>query len=508
MLLDQPTGALALLRRGEDGSSPERLVLIGRCLLETGGSRGFGIVQFLGVTQQPVADPVGALASFRAALRMDPTSPDAHAGCVTALISLGRFDEAEELARTAGAKQPYLIAVASEARLRSHGTIEQERAREIISILEDYVSEAPGDVTAQNRLATLHIGSGGFIAARRIGTAIGNHDLEVLAEWAELTRGGGYLDAHRKKLSFARERSNTPPSRTAKIADYVTFAQAVNYCDGAIDAAGVIRTRTPLASTAEEREIMSKVRADLALLCGDPARLVEFRRSRPTPNPAAEAAFRSMVMGRRVLVIGPAPNVQPHAATVEAADVVVTTTSNHIIAEPGQPQVTYVTDEAALLLSSDDLAQLEQERHRMIVVRPSILGRSLSQKWAAHPSVRTMQFEDSTPFLGTHFGVQRILYDLIAAGADSIEIAGVDFFLGEVTYKPGYQLDTQRPGGHLPLMNFSHDYAYGFRYTQLLRNLGFVRPHDEIDAILQMSVPTYLQRLEECHPDRPPGLAP
>jgi hypothetical protein len=257
-----------------------------------------------------------------------------------------------------------------------------------------------------------------------------------------------------------------------------------------------------------EREIMAKVRADLALLCGDPAQLVEFRRRRPTPNRQAEAAFRSTVIGRHVLVIGPAPDAQPHAAAIEAADVVVTTTTNHVTAEPGQPQITYVTDEAALLLSADDLARLERERHRVIVVRPSVLRRSLSQKWADHAGVRTMQFEDSTPFLGTHFGVQRILYDLIASGAASIEIAGVDFFLGEVTYKPGYQLDTPLARGHLPLMNFSHDYAYGFRYVQVLRNLGFVRTCDEIDAILQMSVPTYLQRLEECHPDRPPGLAP
>jgi hypothetical protein len=253
---------------------------------------------------------------------------------------------------------------------------------------------------------------------------------------------------------------------------------------------------------------MSKVRADLDLLCGDPSRLREFRRMRPTPSRLAEDAFRSLVTDRHVLVIGPAPGAAPSQAQIHAADVVVTTTSAHIALAPGQPQITYVTDEAALLLSPDDLIRLEQDPHRLVVVRPSVLKRSVSQNWKHGASIRTMQFEDSTPLLGTHFGVQRILYDLIASGADSITITGMDFFLGATIYKPGYQLQGPHVGERLPLMNFSHDYAYGFWFVQTLGASGLVGADDEIDAILSMSVPAYLQLLGRRHPDLPPGLAP
>ena len=502
LLLEQPARAHAWLRRGDDRSSADRLALMGQCLL-AGIDDGVTSLQFLGVGLGRVAAPAEALEVFDAALTLEPENPTAQAGSTETLVLLGRFDEAEDRASTAVKRRSYLSALVREHRLRDAARLDQEQARGIISLLEDHVSTQPNDLRAQHRLANLCVMTGDFDGARAVASATDSEELLTLADWARLTFHGQYLEAHERKRMFAQAVSDSPPSRTATIGDFVVLAQAINYNSSTAAALEAMTSRRPFAATGSERQVLAKVRADLALLKGDPGALQRYRRGQPTPNPAAESVFRSMVKGNRVLVVGPSPTAQPTTEQIRAADAVAMTTSNHLDLDRSQPLITYVTDETAQMLPPSLLPTLNSSSEHLFVVRPSALRRSLPSV-VAHPRVRTMQCEDATPFLGTHFGMQRILYDLIASGAGQIEIAGIDFFLGQQTYKDGYEHEQLS----LPLMNFSHDYAYGFRYVQALMGHGLVRPAPAIRRILSTSVTAYLELLGRQQPDRPPAMAP
>jgi hypothetical protein len=251
--------------------------------------------------------------------------------------------------------------------------------------------------------------------------------------------------------------------------------------------------------------LLEKVRADLLLLDGDPDLLRSMRLRHPTPNVEAEAAFRAALSGKRVIIVGPSPYTQPSAEQLRSADVVVTTRLHHVELEPGQISIAYITDETARQDSADLHADLDRHADHLVVLRPSILRRPIPTL-VDHDCVRTMQFDDSTPFLGTHFGVQRILYDLLGSDPVSIMIAGVDFFVGADAYQDGYRPEPDWQTA-APRLNFSHDYAYEFEYTQHVLASGLVGAVPSVAEILRQSVTAYLTQLGLQHSGPTPGTA-
>lgn len=272
-------------------------------------------------------------------------------------------------------------------------------------------------------------------------------------------------------------------------------AQAVNYLIGPAAALDAVQSRWPLFASDVEREVREKLIADYELLAGDPAPLATFRSHRD--HTGSEGTFRSLVSGRRVLVLGPSPHNLPTADEVATADVIVTTRLPNREIAGGLPSIVYVADETFRANEGDYRAQLDARPDDLLVVRPSML-RQPRPRLSTHPRVRVMSFEDSTPFLGTHFAIQRLTYDLLASGPRSILLSGIDFFVGPSTYRPEYHQPLGSVTLDPPRLNFSHDYAYDFWYTKSLLRSGLVDVVPPVAQLLDESVADYLGRLENA----------
>ena len=203
--------------------------------------------------------------------------------------------------------------------------------------------------------------------------------------------------------------------------------------------------------------------------------------------------------GASVLVVGPAPHNQPDAQTLAAADVVVTTKHPSDSASH-KPSVVYVTDATGRLESERLEQSLRHNRDLLVVVRPSWLADPRSTLFAPD-RVRVMQCEDSSTYLGTHFAIQRIIYDLVGFGARSITLAGVDFFLTPDPYRMGYANDDSSiysSRGLQPARSIApHDHLSDFVFTKDLCELGVIEAADNVHQFLTLAPDIYLERLSE-----------
>jgi hypothetical protein len=471
------------LRRGTEGAA----VGLGESLLR-GGPDDTVRIEHVGIKVAPAGDPHAAQSVFDAA----SLSPRILSGRIRSRLASGDVAGAAHLLNDVADPPPMLRALVLEAKATAAGMSDQELALELAGALRAQLKAHPTDTQTRNALIRSQLVVGDIEAARDLAMPLPTtSSTHTLVDWTELSRAGDFVGAHHLKSEAARSSARHPPSWTAPVGAFVVHAQATNYAFGSAAALDAVIKRWPFAATRHERLIQHRLEADLRLLLGDPEPLQALRQSATTPNTAAEAAFRSAVAGQRVLVVGPAPNDRPTPEAIERADVVVSTRQPPSDVLTEQVEVVYVADETFRRDEAFYARSLDQHARRLLVVRPSI-ATQLRPALTEHPRVRMMQFEDLTPFLGTHFGVQRILYDLVASGAGTIELSGVDFFLGPVTHLAGYGDVAVEPAAGF---NHSHDHAYDFAYTQALLDIDEFSPSAAVESALGLSIPAYLLRL-------------
>lgn len=501
LLLDQPAWAVWLSTAPYGPVRVERLLVEGDARRRA-GHRGVGVVPHLGTWWGAAEDRTGALVAYERARDLGGQGADAATrASVIALLELARVRDARCRLDDVSGPCDDLEALVREAELVASERLDQSTVSEVIRPLDRHlttVGTPPRPLL--HRLWTLQLLAGQQDDAAQTAHRLGDAGTSLLTSWARLTSECRFRDAHDLKRNFAVRRAAAGPSRTAPMTDYVEHVQAAHYAHGPEAARARATKARPWCASPTERLVLEKLTADAELLIGDPDRLRAIRRRKPTVNAVAETAFADAIQGRRVIVVGPSPTVSPTASQIADADVVATTVPG-LEVSAGQPRVVYLTDEAA---RSGRLTTLvESSPETLVVVRPTMLRRTPPGS-LDHDRVRLMPDEDSTPLLGTHFGIQRMLYDLLAAGAGTVVLDGVDFFLGRDLYTPGYVV--RRTAA--PLLNFSHDYAYGFRYTQRLVGTGLVAPAERVSLLLEQDVGAYLEALELTHPDRPPAMAP
>ncbi|MDA3032634.1 MAG: hypothetical protein O3B90_09950 [Actinomycetota bacterium] len=244
-----------------------------------------------------------------------------------------------------------------------------------------------------------------------------------------------------------------------------------------------------------ERRTVNKFAADLRLSAGDIGPARACRAAATTLDPLAEERHRRLLAGAHVLVVGPAPSSRPTGDQLARADVVAVTKRPLDRSLTACPQLVYPTDASARL----DLRPEQLCATQTVVLRPSIL-RSPSHAAPAFAASRVMPAEDANAYLGTRFGVQRILYDLLHYDPAVIELCGVDFFLAPTPYVEGYTDETDRlyqPNDLQPSMSVApHDYIWDFSFTKTLHEHGHLTVGPEIQSILRLTPGEYLRQLE------------
>lgn len=257
---------------------------------------------------------------------------------------------------------------------------------------------------------------------------------------------------------------------------------------------------------------VEKLRADVALFCGDPEplRLHSAQRAEEAAAWGAEhpgeLRMAELVAGKRVAVVGPAAGQEQLGELIDSYDVVVRTNLRRRPGAGDSAQIGTRTDisyYAALdLIRSYD--QIEQTMEagagapRLAVTRPHCLPAF------EHPPawLRFAPFEFGLYFRGAPLGIQRILYDLLQHGPAEIGLFHADFYAGEKTLAPGYRDDALQFGPHSQANDpvVMHDLSFEFRFTQRLVRAGLLTPHGTAAEVLGLTEQEYLQRLETRSP--------
>jgi tetratricopeptide (TPR) repeat protein len=483
---NQPIRAQLAFERPALSGEPDALVGLGRALL-AGGPIGLGVVEYYGVSERHVGDPLAALRSFDSALACNPRNGDALLGRVQSLLALQRFGSAEHCAQAATIHRAELRAQTLEAMASHDGQVE-ERRDEIIELLHAHLLERPSDARARDRLAKHLLSAARFTTADEVAPPSG--PLRELVDWATLTAAGQHQAAYRLKQEISAR--SALPSRFAPVSDLVRHITCLNYSTNPANALEELQSSRPRYASLTEQRLRHKLTVDLQLASGNAEYLVDHRRTYRTPTACAEATFRAAIEGRNVLVIGPSPHHRPTELDRRWADVVVTTQSPPL-AGTEHSRITYVTDGT---VRTNDLfyrSTLDGDPQQLLVLRPSVL-RHHAPSLLGHPAVRVMPTEDSTTLMGTHFAIQRILYDLLAYSPSSVRLAGIDFFLGDESHVAGYRADPNTSVAPRSF-NYSHDVAYDFWYTKTLLEHGLVDSVPAIRGILGDSLGAYLTAL-------------
>ncbi len=491
LAVEQPHRAQRSFERAVRHGDANALGGLGYAVL-SGGPIGLGVVEHLGLAKRPVGDPLAARRVFASAPLAASGSTLIERGLITALLQQYCLEDAAQRAEL-GTDCDDLLADVTIRSMKRAPQLSRKDLATVVPLLEAHLERHPNDASAQDRLARIQLSLLEFDAALAITRAAPSSRVtHEIALWTQSTAAGHHCEAHRTKRLAARSLAGMRARRTGSVGELVLRLQAINYDSGPHAALEDLNRRWLIAPTLIERMIREKLRADLALLCGDPQPLRSLARSYPTTNEAAEERFRSMVVRKKVLVVGPSPSHQPDRDVVHAHHTVVTTGRPFVFDDEHRDSIVYLNNEWFLANRHGRAAELDDPAP-LIVLRPSIV-RHASAEEREGVGARVQPFEDSTPLFSTHFALQRIVHDLIANGAETVTIAGVDFFLGDQTYVDFYHEGSSDRFANVPF-NFSHDFTYAYWYTKTLRDHGLVEASPALGDILDHPVEWYVNRL-------------
>ena len=249
----------------------------------------------------------------------------------------------------------------------------------------------------------------------------------------------------------------------------------------------------------EPSGILRRLRADILLRTGDPSELVGWTAGHDSGlAPEPERRFSELVTGRRVAVVGPnAPESARSRAEAEADVVVDTKRFTPHDVRSTTAHVSYYADTSAALLADAIASQVDDGSLDLAVLRPTAVGIPL----ADDPRVRVMATEDSLPMGVSHFGIARIVYDLLRYRPRSVVLIGVDLFTASSMYPEPYRRDRRlydRAGFARVLPRFNHDLVDDFMMLSALRRNGLLDADDVTGGLLDLDVQHYLHKVEDA----------
>lgn len=278
------------------------------------------------------------------------------------------------------------------------------------------------------------------------------------------------------------------------------------------------RPRVDTIHSSAARQV-EKLRADVALWCGDAEPLQRHAASREEEINRAQGAadgqgaaegkrtagddesMRRLVQGKRVAVVGPATDPSEFGELIDSYDTVVRTN----LRGPLNP------DAAARLGARADIsyyAGLDLVRGYEVVsqaVENGVVDLAVTRPHClpAFPEpptwLRFARFEFGLYFRGAPMGIQRILYDLLQFAPAEVALFNADFYAGEEVAAQGYRDDALSFGPHSQANDpvVMHDLSFEFRFTQRLARSGLITPHGTAAEVLSLTEQEYLERLQE-----------
>ena len=459
-----------------------------------------------------VGDTDAARREIEVAAAIEPDSRSIAVAHARALADAGMFDAAiARIEQVPGAHAAHAEVIALRARRRGAHT--QSEYRTLVAARR-LALEQRDDPTVRHRLVRELALHGDYDAAFE--AAAPTMPASARSSWRDLvdeSRGwitddwlwvaavrlseqGEHRAAQRTKQRIARRIADRPLPRAAPASRILDQVRAVSYLSGAEAATDHLDRHRPRLATDRESAAFDKARADLALARGNVLDLVRIRPTLAVVGGAAERRFQAAVTGARVLVSGPSDLGTFDDDELAGFDVIVSP-KRPTSAVATATTIAYRSDVNARFDLEPDLAATHKSLADIEVVRASVL--SSPGELLRHESVRVMPAEDSNTFMGTRFGIQRMLYDLVGRGAE-ITLGGVDFFTGAQPYVPGYEDELHRiyePNSLQPIRSrAAHDLGWDFRFTASLLSSGLIEAHPDVRRLLEHSLDDYYDLLE------------
>lgn len=250
---------------------------------------------------------------------------------------------------------------------------------------------------------------------------------------------------------------------------------------------------------------LAKLRADVALVTGDPEPLQEhiLQRAQQMPLPG-EQRMRELVAGRRVAVVGPADTGDKLGDLIDSYDLVVRTryqpefVAQHRAVMGTRTDIAYYSGRDLHAMLHEVNSAAEAGALQMVVARPFS-----APLIAERPSwLRFARTEFGLYFRGAPLATQRILYDLLQFAPAEIALFNVDFFTGSTPYAADYRDRSSSFGPYSPMNDvvMVHDLLTEFRHTKAFQRTGLITAHGAAGQVLALTDEQYLQLLEAQSP--------
>jgi hypothetical protein len=276
---------------------------------------------------------------------------------------------------------------------------------------------------------------------------------------------------------------------------YIQVRSCLGEHDRGLDAIDYWSHRRQLASV---HHVLERLRRDLRLDQGDPD---EWHRVRPRSTD--DSAFRDLIRGKTVAVVGPSESNVHQGAAIDAHDIVIRTkyTTRSALdhdTQGSRTDIAYYAERAVALLWPDIRQTLDIGALQLAVVRATDATLEFARRHE-HRGIRIMPHEFGALLEAGQFAVQRILYDLASASPAGVDVYNVDLYTSSVAYDPAYHID-DRPLAERALVanldGYGHDLRADHRFIRAARTAGFIGADARLSRVLDLSESGYLAAVE------------
>ncbi len=264
-------------------------------------------------------------------------------------------------------------------------------------------------------------------------------------------------------------------------------------------------------STHLSRQLNSNLREDAKLFLA----LLNVRASDSLsqfqlPQNPSEQAFATLIRGKRVAVVGPAPNDEDSADEIDHFDVVIRL--NYRGPESLPPAAHYGQridlsyyngDNAKSILKLQDFKFAKDLK--FAVFKSAAFANHPFLKSAAQPVTRAMISPHPFWFYGTPTMIPNVLFDLIHFQPAEIKLFKANFFLTHQLYYKGYST-VDHSLSHFSKLWYNHakhNLISQLNFTRLLLKNGLIQADETCRSVLDLDNQTYIDRMEQLFVTQP-----
>lgn len=310
-----------------------------------------------------------------------------------------------------------------------------------------------------------------------------------------------------KQLMALRVLADRPHAHPDKnLNQFLEIARALNFLDRHDEAIAHLDASPYDHLPPTTRWAMAKTAADIRLLHGEVEPYAAFLAlNSQAVDQHTETAFRRLLEGRRIAIVGPAQSEGDHGAEIDSHDLIIRTKFTQSTG-PGsdtsagtRTDISYYALGSVRFLGDEIRRALSRGDLQMAVFRTATY--ESNTRYLHRPGdLRYPPSEYQGSFRAGQFAIQRILYDVLRYSPASVKIFNINFFLAENPYRDGYLADYTKTyaerGLVQPLSAFGHDYRADFVFTQRLFHAGLIEADPSVSALLGLTPEQYLKALD------------